>query len=499
MLENVTGRGRFFLALLLVGGIGAGVFFLNKKTNLSTKVAASTSDTINVGINTWCGFAGLIVANNGLEPNTDSKFYKEHKLLVKISIFDNPNDGKQAFLADKIDTWQGTVDAIPVDASTLAPSGFKYFVQTDWSNGGDVIVASEGIQNVSQLKGKSIAVAEGSPSHSLLLSVVKSGELKLADLNIKKVADGSEAAKLFKAGTVDAAVVWSPDDQECLKAVKGSTILVSTKKASRIIADALYAKASYLSANREKIKNLTQGILDMNARINSSETERQNAVKVLARAFGIEETNAALGISNARLTTYGDNQNFFGLNPNYSGVTAQELYDRMNVAYHEIGLAPANNPNWRQIADTSAIQDIQLAGNIHAAEAEPQFAQVSASKASKMPVFSNKKLSINFPVNSANLTPDAKRIIRANFADFVKGFNNARVLIEGNTDNTGSDNINVPLSQGRAGSAKQFLIDAYNIDPNRITVVGNGAKYATGVDEDGRAQDRRTDFKLLND
>ena len=222
-------------------------------------------------------------------------------------------------------------------------------------------------------------------------------------------------------------------------------------------------------------------------------------LKILARAFNEKETDAAFGISNARLTTYGDNMNFFGLNSGYAGVTGQELYDRMNTTYNEIGLAPANNPNWRQIVDSSAIQDIHLVGSMHEAEAEPQFAKVSAQKAESLPVFSNKKLSINFPVNSANLTPDAKGIIRANFSAFVKGFNNARILIEGNTDNTGPDTINVPLSHNRANSAKQFLVQNYGIDPNRVTVVGNGAKYAVGADEDARAQDRRTDFKLLND
>ena len=284
MLENVTAKGRFILALLLVGTVVGGIYFLKNKTNVVTKLASSTSDTINVGINTWSGFAGIIAENGGLEPSTDSNFYKKYKMLVKISIFDDPNAGKQAFQSGAIDTWQGTVDSIPVDASTLLPSGFKYIVQTDWSAGGDVIVATDGIHNVAQLKGHSIAVAEGSPSESLLLSVVKSGELKLSDLQIKKVSDGTEAAKLFKAGAVDAAVVWSPDDQDCVAAIKGSTILVSTKKASRIIADALYAKASFISANREKVKNLVEGILNENAMINSDEDPTN--VRMRVKDFG---------------------------------------------------------------------------------------------------------------------------------------------------------------------------------------------------------------------
>lgn len=496
---EMTVKGRLVAAIGLVSIVVGAVWFLNSKTDAITKLASGTSKTLTVGINTWSGFAGVIVANKGLEANTNSEFFKNDGMLVDIKIFDDPNAGRQAFLSGDIDTWQGTVDSIPVDAKTLVPSGFKYFVLTDWSNGGDAIVAVEGIRNVSQLKGKKVAVAEGSPSHSLLLNVINSGELKINDITVVKVSDGSEAAKLFKAGAVSAAVVWSPDDQECLNAVQGSTVLVSTKKASRIIADALYTKSSFLAENKKQIDALVRGILNKNAQINSSEVERQEAITIMANAFNTSRDNAALGISNARLATHGDNLDFFGLNSEYKGVTGQELYDRMSVVYNEIGLAPNGNPNWRQIVDTSAVRDVQLAGAIHASEAVPQFAKVSVDKAQKLTAFSNKKLSVNFPTNSATLTVEAKGVIRQNFAGFAKSFQGARILIEGNSDNVGSDEINVPLSERRANSAKNFIVSNYGVDPNRITVVGNGSKYATGVDGYGRAQDRRTDFKLLND
>ena len=496
---EMTVKGRLVAAILVVGLIVGGVWLLSNKTNAITKLASGSSDTMTVGINTWSGWAGIIVANNGMEATTDSEFYREHKLLVDIKVFDDPNAGRQAFLSGDIDTWQTTVDSIPVDAKTLVPSGFKYFMLADWSNGGDAIVAAPGIRNVSQLKGKKVAVAEGSPSHSLLLNVIKSGELNLNDIEVVKVSDGSEAAKLFKAGAVSAAVVWSPDDQECLSAVRGSTVLVSTKKASRIIADGLYAKSSYLNDNKDKIRNFVEVVLNQNAKINSSEVERQNAVAVMARAFNTPEDFAALGISNARLATLGDNKDFFGLNPEYTGVTGQELYDRMDIVYNKVGLAPNGNPNWRQIVDTSALREVSLAGAIHASESTPTFEKIAVAKAQKLTAFSNKKLSVNFPTGSALLSVEAKGVIRQNFAGFAKSFQGARILIEGNTDDVGSDSVNVPLSERRANSAKNYIVKNYGVDPNRITVVGNGSKYATGYDDSGRAADRRTDFKLLND
>ncbi len=496
-MELTTG-GRFVAALVIVGAIVGGVYALKSKGGF-TKIAQGTSPHITVGLNTWNGFDGIFLANHGKAQNVESDFFKKYGVLVDVKVFDDPNAGKAAFISGEIDTWQATVDSFPVDAASMRKHEIKYIMQTDWSNGGDVIVAVEGIRNVAQLKGHTIAVAEGSPSHSLLLSVVKSGELALSDLQIKKVSDGSEAAKLFKARAVDAAVVWSPDDQDCVAAVKGSSIVVSTKTASRIIADAIYAKSSYIQSHPKEIHALVEGWLNANAEINSSDVKKGEAADFAAVGFSEKKEDALIGMSNARLTTLGDNLNFFGLTNGYNGVTASSLYDKMCDAYHEIGLAGAGLPNWRELADVSALQGVQLAGAIHSAEAEPKFEHISVAKAQALPAFANKKVSVNFASNSATLDAEAKNVIAASFGSSVQSFKNARILIEGNTDNTGPDTINVPLSQGRALSARNYIVRTYGVDPNRITTVGNGSRNATGMNPEDRANDRRTDFKLLGE
>ena len=43
---------------------------------------------------------------------------------------------------------------------------------------------------------------------------------------------------------------------------------------------------------------------------------------------------------------------------------------------------------------------------------------------------------------------------------------------------------------------KQYLVSNYGVDPNRINAIGNGSRFATGMTEEERANDRRTDFKL---
>lgn len=73
------------------------------------------------------------------------------------------------------------------------------------------------------------------------------------------------------------------------------------------------------------------------------------------------------------------------------------------------------------------------------------------------------------------------------------------VEIGGHTDSDGSDDSNLTLSQNRANAVKDYLINK-GIDANRLTAVGYGETQprATNDTEDGRAQNRRTEVKILH-
>ena len=75
-----------------------------------------------------------------------------------------------------------------------------------------------------------------------------------------------------------------------------------------------------------------------------------------------------------------------------------------------------------------------------------------------------------------------------------------RIRIEGNTDITGSRDLNVKLSKERAQAVADYLVSEYNFDPNRFVIVGNGPDkpIASNDTEAGRAKNRRTDFEFLS-
>ena len=80
------------------------------------------------------------------------------------------------------------------------------------------------------------------------------------------------------------------------------------------------------------------------------------------------------------------------------------------------------------------------------------------------------------------------------------------VKVDGHTDSKGSDAYNEALSMRRANAAKEYLVEQ-GIDPEKILTKGYGEsspiapnENPDGSDnEEGRAKNRRVEFKLLND
>jgi len=85
---------------------------------------------------------------------------------------------------------------------------------------------------------------------------------------------------------------------------------------------------------------------------------------------------------------------------------------------------------------------------------------------------------------------DIKRV-----ADFMKEFPDTTAAIGGHTDNIASAAYNQKLSEKRATSVRQYLIDKFGIDGSRITATGYGlTKPIAGNDtEEGRQKNRRVE------
>ncbi len=475
-----------------------------KSNSQSGKVLDDDGDVLKVQLVTWGGYAPGLYFNEGSEPTTRSRYYTDYGLKVQFILNDDLIAAEKAWEADEYHVLVQTADAFPLYTGIQEINQFKpkAFMQVDWSRGGDAIIAKRGINSINDLKGKRVAVAVPSPAQTLLITALEAAGLKYSDVQVFETTDNIKSALSFEGPDIDAAVVWAPYD-ETLKNVPGSKTLLTTQDQSHIIGDIMFAKDDYIKANRDKLAKFYEGWMRGLAEINSNESNREKAGKSLGEFLNFPTEDALGAMSLVRFATHGDNINFFGLNPDFRGQKGADIYQKMNKEFAQMTAIPKEAPYWRAVINTSPIQISlnNLTGPQHAAEEAKTFSPPSPDEISAEPVAS-KPVSINFATGQFALTENAKTIIDLQFADVAKTFANARIRIEGNTDNVGARQMNIELSKKRAQAVADYLKNQYRMDPNRFIIIGNGpSKPVPGCESNStnecRAKNRRTDFQLL--
>src|SRR5579871_536729 len=108
-----------------------------------------TNNTVIVELSEYAGYSGFIAANGGLQPNTNSVFFKKHGFLVHLTMSEEEswpalNTGKMA--------------ASATTADVLAIYGRQFNVvvpaQIGFSRGADGVVVTSDINSINALKGK---------------------------------------------------------------------------------------------------------------------------------------------------------------------------------------------------------------------------------------------------------------------------------------------------------------------------------------------------------
>ncbi|NIO15887.1 MAG: OmpA family protein [Deltaproteobacteria bacterium] len=101
-------------------------------------------------------------------------------------------------------------------------------------------------------------------------------------------------------------------------------------------------------------------------------------------------------------------------------------------------------------------------------------------------------LNVEFDKNSAEVK-DTYGPLLEKAADFMKKYPETAAVIEGHTDSTGRAEYNLAISQKRADSVKNYLVERFEIDPSRIKAVGFGETrpVADNKTKEGRERNRR--------
>jgi len=460
--------------------------------------AAKLGRPLKVAINTWAGHAPGIVANGGLEPGAAASLYKKkYGLDVQFTLIEDPTAKLNAFIKGDVDLMWDTVDSYAREASVLADQGkqAKAVIQEDWSRGGDGIVSLKSIKSIEDLKGKKIATTQFTPSHWFLLYMLSQSGLSPQDKaeierNLVYFDEAPKAAAAFRGKQVDAAVTWEPDLSNSVAARPDDAhVLISTTAATNVIADVLVARQEIVQQAPGTLQDFVAGWFDAIS-VMKEDPDGSNRLIGAALKLGPEDVSGML--SGLKLTAWADNAQFFGL-------TSQkpyfhQLFNSAFIIWRKKGVVT-------KVVDAKDFSDTRFVGALadqyRGQKVEESFAFKDKPKVSDRAIV-NKSLSIHFTTNSDQIMPGSYFTLDS-LGETMLAFGNTFLQVEGNTDARGSAAANKTLSQRRAESVKKYLVDNFNIPPERFVAVGRGSEnpLASNATEDGRALNRRTDIKVV--
>ncbi len=445
-------------------------------------------------INIWPGWAPIIVANNGLEPNEESVFYRKYGFYVHLAIVDDPVKARDLFASGHSHVLWGTLDMIALFSPELVKDSRTVPVvcqQIDWSGGGDGIVARGDIRNINDFRAKGghrrkVVLAQNSPSHYLIMSLLIDAGIDPAEVDFKWAADAPGAAKIFvQDKSFDAFVGWSPDIYTVSGEVPGTRLVVTTGSANHLIADVWAVRNDFYRDHPDVVMGLVRGIFDG---LDMLRKDVPTAAQLMSKAYGlpVDDCKNMIGKDggvadgDAHLTNYRENSNFFldPLNPSNFEV----VWNRASTIYQSLGAisAPVASAKVKAAAVLS-----KLAGEYKDVRdlSQPTFKPGASFKNAEADTgdILTKSVIITFKPNESTLDTQYDTTIPATLEEIGKlagTFGNAYIVIEGNTDASRKGIVPADmvrqLSYDRADSVRRKILDKYKFDPNKFKVIGNG-------------------------
>ncbi|MEU6733585.1 ABC transporter substrate-binding protein [Streptomyces physcomitrii] len=125
----------------------------------------------------------------------------------------------------------GAVGNTPPVFAGGAGSKIKVVAATHSASKGDTILVGKDspLKKVTDLKGKSVAVAQGSSAHYQLVASLKSAGLTLKDVEVKYLQP-ADALAAFSSGKVEAWAVWDPYTSQILESEQGRVLTTGEGK-----------------------------------------------------------------------------------------------------------------------------------------------------------------------------------------------------------------------------------------------------------------------------
>jgi NitT/TauT family transport system substrate-binding protein len=469
---------------------------------------------VDIELSEYAGYAGLIAANGGLEPNDNSVFAKKHGFKLRIKLSEEEswsalNSGKMA------------ASATTVDVLAIHGRQFQVIVpaQIGFSRGADGVVVRNDIKRINTLRGKILATAQFTEADFFIRYLAQEAGLGInmlpdlktrpeADkLNLVFCSDAFAAGDLYlrelKAGrnTLAGCVTWAPKTTEVADESGGKAHVLTTSKNLLIIGDILIVNKGFAQQNPKMVAGLVDGLLEGNRMVRDNQAAH---LDVVGKAFKWDRDQTKSELAKVHLSNLPENLAFFSGAIDAAG-SFGGIYQSAVYSYgSELIKDPVDSDRF---VDLTHLKALEQAG----AFKEQKVAIAPIRSAAGAPVEGDPLLSKDirflFAPNSANLdinNQDNLKNLEA-IKRLLQVSPGSTVLLRGHVDNSMVEEFRkkggeqylrqmalraVDFSKQRAGEIKRLLVERHKVDDKRIDIVGRGWEEPLSSDHE---QNRRVE------
>lgn len=323
----------------------------------------------------------------------------------------------------------------------------------------------------------------------------------------KLVQDGKTTGRDTTVG-VDGVATWTPGDVNVSTKKGGLTTIASTKQYASQMPNQTIVIKKWAYDHRTDIENLIIALAQAGDQVRSYNEAKRFAAEVSAKVYqeqdaaywlkyfnGVEEKDIQglkVSLGGSAVFNLADMANTYGL--------GTDKVDRYKAVYNTFGnlmvkMYPAIMPSfmpYEKAVDKSFLLSVisnhpeLLEG--HAIETK-YAGQITEA-------VSSRSYHIEFETGSANIRPSSFRTLDEIFESAVVA-EGLKLGVYGHTDNSGSEDINQPLSEKRAAAVKSYLLRK-GLREDRIESQGYGSSkpIADNTTADGRSRNRRVEIVL---
>jgi ABC-type nitrate/sulfonate/bicarbonate transport system substrate-binding protein/outer membrane protein OmpA-like peptidoglycan-associated protein len=341
---------------------------------VSARARSVKSGTLHVPLITWGGDVATI-------HSADGGFFRAEGLDVSLFVENDFAKQVEQCLAGKTPYLRGTMGMVNAASEVFKKQGIDLVViyQMTWSVGGDALVTRKSVKRPSSLRNKTVALQRYGPHMDYLANILRSANVPLSSVKIKwfkelsfpsydtrgKIVDPVSA--FLEDDSIDGVMCIIPDALSLTSggktgtgaagSVKGAKIVLSTKTASRVIADVYAVRSDYFNRNKGKVESFVRALLKgeeaLEALYSKRKERTQEYRKLMSHAAellfdsaqAVPDVEALLG--DCEFVGYNGNVRFFtgkGTTRTMARLTkeVQESFIKMGLMRNKVTLQDAN-------------------------------------------------------------------------------------------------------------------------------------------------------------